>query len=184
MLRKIPGDYTRDQRDEMTAAALVGLFEGLKRYDPSKQSAKGKGKFSNYAMNWIRHEVMEWRAKNSRSLPIPRKAWNQYRNIEKRFAEDYGPEADIELATDQQLSEIEIEVMVGKPGSSGTGSHRGEKEPKAKKVQHAGAIRRGMKQTYLLDPDDHDSGTESAEDTFFKEEERDEEVRMVKTATR
>jgi DNA-directed RNA polymerase specialized sigma24 family protein len=164
-LRKIPGDYTRDQRDEMTAAALVGLWEGLARFD---HDAFPHVKFSNWALNWVRHEVMEWRAKNSRSLPIPRSAWNFARKLEAEWQLQNGPEADITTASDADLSDLSISVVR-------------EGRPVDVKVNYAGDVVRGMRQPYLLDPDKHDKNSaESAEDTYWAT--TNEETRMLDIA--
>lgn len=180
LLRKVPGDYTRDQKDEMTAAALVGLFEALKRYDPSKQATTGKRSFSNYALNWVRHEVYEWQAKNSRALPVPRKAWNYAKRIEEAWL-DENPGGDISMATDEELSAIELVVKRGTPGTApARGSQRGDKEDVAITVDYAGDIIRAKRQPYSYDPEYHPhETTASAEDVYFKDSDDAQALRIA-----
>lgn len=163
-LRNIPGVWTRDQRDEMTQVAYLGVWEALARWDTERGV-----KYTTYAMHWVRHEVYEWMAKNSRALPVPRQAWNFGRKLEEAYTGLHGPMADITRATDQELSEIEIPVV-----REGT--------PTTKNINYAGDIIRGKRAPYSLDPDDHDRETASAEDIFFAESDEAEEARTIRIA--
>ena len=150
-------NYTHEQRNELTQEAWVGVFEALKRWDPSKGV-----KFSTYAYHWMRHYVMEWVASNTRSLRLPRKSWHYALRLAEAW-EDQHPTRDIWEATDEEIRDLTI--FVERQGETVAMSFDGERG-----TLDAVDIVRALRQPYSLDPDSDDSrSTASAEEDFFEE---------------
>lgn len=153
------GDYSREEQDEVEQAAWIGVYEALERWDPSKGV-----KFNTYAMHWVRHEVYEWRAKNSRALPIPRRAWDYARKVEEGYKEKHGEDADIYTASDEELSSIEVTVV-----RDGREITRG--------LPYAGNLIRGRRASMSFDPELAPEGMKSlsAEEDYMNEHEHEDD---------
>lgn len=149
-------NYSREQRDEMTQAAWVGVFEALERWDPSKGT-----KFSTYALYWVRHEVMEYIARNSGGTAIPRRGWDYAHKIEQSYREKHGDDADIYKASDEELASIEVTVV-----REGREVTRG--------IPYAGRLIRGRIEAAQWDPA-HDRTSNSAEEVYMDEHEHEDD---------
>lgn len=149
IIRKIGGDYRMEQRYEMEQAGYIGVLTAMHRYEEDKGV-----KFNTYAYYWIRHEVMEWLAKNSGVLPMSRKAWNMAGRLEEVFYED---EDNASLTPsqvhDEDLASLEIEV-------------KRKGEPTSISVPSAGDIFRARQQPWLLS-DHKERSVQSAEEDYF-----------------
>ena len=99
-MEKVKGDYTHEQREEMVQAGWVGVFRALPGFDPTAGT-----KFSTWAFPWIKHELYEWMARNSGSVPMSRKAWNAARWVEKNIEPETHP-ADHNDATLAEISGV------------------------------------------------------------------------------
>lgn len=143
-MEKVRGDYTHEQREEMVQAGWVGVFRALPGFDPAAGT-----KFSTWAFPWIKHELYEWLARNSGSVPMSRKAWNAAKWVEKNIEPETHP-ADYNDAT---LSEV-----------SG--------------VPSAGAIIRARQAPFAISEDHDSADSRTTEDHIFEEweDERDRAV--------
>lgn len=156
-------NYERDQRDEMTQHAWLGVWTALEKFDPDKGV-----KFSTFAWEWMRHEVMEYISKNSGALPVTRKAWHFALLLDKAYEAKHGPGQDINTATNDEINSLEISV-------------NREGELVTMTAPNAAETIRARKSSYAFDPDaGHDAMAQSAEDEFFSEQ--TEENEMLETA--
>lgn len=145
-VRTIKGDYSRDQRNEITQAAWLGVAEALDRWDVTKDV-----KFNTYAHFWIRGEVNKWLAQNSGVLALPRTAWVDAGKVEAIVREKYGEEVPATEIPDALLAAMEITV--------------GDDSPR--RFASAGAAFRARQAPFITDPDWEPSTSYSAEDHFF-----------------
>ena len=146
-LRTIGGDYTPEQRNEMTQSAWLGVYEALGRWDGERDV-----KFNTYAHLWVKGEVQRWLAKNSGTIPLPRQAWADALSVEKEvLVKTENQKMPYEIP-DEILAEIELPA-----------------KGRAKKFASAGAAFRARQQPYEVDGDDKEwqGETASAEDEFF-----------------
>lgn len=149
-VRTIKGDYTRDQRNEITQSAWLGVAEALSRWDSSKEV-----KFNTYAHFWIKGEVNKWLAGNSGVLPLPRTAWVDAAKVEAQVRERFGEEVPATEIPDDLLASMEITTL---------------NADNPRRFKSAGAAFRARQQAYEPgDPDWEPSSTESAEDIFFRD---------------
>ena len=149
-LRRFPqSHFTRDQLNEMTQHAWLGVWTALGRFDVTKNV-----KFSGYAWYWMRHEVMEYIAHNVGSLPMPRSAWHNALLLENAFRLKYGDTAPIYEAADDIINALEVSVIR-------------DGEPVLIRVPHAADIIRARKSAFAM-ADWDSAGFSSAEDDFFE----------------
>jgi len=146
-VRTIKGDYSREQRNEITQAAWLGVAEALDRWDASKDV-----KFNTYAHFWIRGEVTIWLAQNSGVLSLPRTAWVDAGKVEAHIREQYGEEVAATEIPDSHLASIKL--------TSNTASRR---------FKSAGAAFRARQAPYATDPDWEPTSSGSAEDHYFED---------------
>lgn len=144
------GDYTREQADEIKQSAWLGVWLSLQNYDPEMGT-----KFSTYAFYYMVREIRQWMAKNSRALPLSRRAWEQARRIEEAYADEY-PEGDITTATDDELAALVIADT--------------DNMKLSRSVEQAGDIMRAKKAAYEMDPDLDARSSQSAESEYFETE--------------
>jgi len=147
-VRTIRGDYSRDQRNEITQAAWLGVAEALDRWDTSKDV-----KFNTYAHFWIKGEVNKWLAQNSGVLSLPRTAWVDAGKVEAVVRRKYGEETAATEVPDALLAAMEITA--------------GDDNPR--RCASAGAAFRARQAPFTTDPDWEPSSSESAEDLFFED---------------
>ena len=142
--------FTREQQDDMTQHAWLGVWTALDRFDVSKDV-----KFSSYAWYWMRHEVMECVARNAGSVPLPRKAWHFALLLEHAYHAKYGETSLLYEAPDEALNNLEVSVV--------RDGRRVEIT-----VPHAADIMRARKGSFGMQPEWDAADRSSAEDVFFK----------------
>lgn len=150
-VRTIRGDYTRDQRNEITQAAWLGVAEALDRWD-----AANDVKFNTYAHFWIKGEVNKWLAQNSGVLSLPRTAWVDAGKVEERLRDELGDSVLPHEIPDDTLATIEL------TGAASPTRH----------FKSAGAAFRARQAPFypdLTNPEWEPSAAESAEAIFFEE---------------
>lgn len=82
--------YNYDQaKSELIQAGYVGVMEAINRFDPDRESSS----FWSLAYFRIRHEVMEWLARNAGGIPMPRSAHRRLWHVKK--AERKGEDHDV-----------------------------------------------------------------------------------------
>jgi DNA-directed RNA polymerase specialized sigma subunit len=144
------GDYTRDQSDEIKQTAWAAVWLALETFDPEAGT-----KFSTWAYFYMMREITQWMAKNSRGIPLSRRAWEQSKRIEEAFYEVHGPDADPYAATDEQLAALEI---------SDTDNRK-----RTRTVEQAGDILRAKRAAFEMDPELDDRSSAPAEHDYFDE---------------
>lgn len=160
ILRRVGGTYTRDQRDEMTQAAYVGVVHAMHNFDPDNGA-----KFSYYAKRFIHGEVQLWLARNTGALPMPRVAWAYARGLEKVYKAIHGPGADINDASPEELGNLELDV------------NRQGGEQTSLRIPSAPDIFAARKPPSAeIDPESRATPSSSAEDQFFDDGQQAEEV--------
>lgn len=164
------GDYAWEEKDEIKQAAWLGAWLALEGFDPSM------AKFSTYAHYYMRREIFQWKAKNSRALPLSRRQWELSLRIEEAWITLHG-DRDIETATDAELRALTIADT--------------DDKGKTRSVEQAGDIMRAKRSAYEFDPDYGEaSQSGSAEDEYFEMQDADadalatiEEMREADTGT-
>ena len=110
--------YTADQQNDQEAAGRLGLWEAVQRYDPNHPVGKD---FRLVAWYRIRHEMEEWRARNTGAVPMPRSAWRQARTgttdhrVTRAASTPYPLEdtdQTVEAAEDTALSDLDDREML------------------------------------------------------------------------
>lgn len=102
--------YNDDQREEQEAAATLGLWEAVTRWDP--EHPKGKT-FKLVAWYRMRHHIDEWCARNSGAIPMPRAgAWSKGRQIDEEIAR-YASEHPGTQFPEDALGEEELDAITG-----------------------------------------------------------------------
>lgn len=144
-LRKIGGSYSPEQRDEMTQAAWVGVWDALGRWENDGR------KFSGFAYFYMKGEVQEWLAKNTGVLPLPRQAWAHARTIENIVLKDSNGEQMPYDLLDDELAEIRFGAT-------------------DRSVKSAGDLFRARRDAYTVSPDFEPRGAQAAEEDHFDEE--------------
>lgn len=142
------GDYTYEQGQELTQSAWLGVWIALPKFDPGVGT-----KFSTYAHYWMRNEIQQWMAKNSRALPLSRRQWINSMRIQAAFEELY-PDQLIENASDEQLAGLEISDY--------------DSLDKKVKIKHAGDIMRAKRSSVEIDVNMTENSAASAESDFFE----------------
>lgn len=151
-LRRIKGDYTPEQRNEMTQAAWVGVYEALDRWDPDAGV-----KFNTFAYYFYHGEVQLWLAANSGVIPLPRTAWADAHRIEKVVLERTNGERMPYELSDDELAAIEVIT-----------------DSKTKRFKSAGDAFRARQASYSVEtPEDAQRASQSAEEAFFEGREVD-----------
>lgn len=110
-LRRIKGDYTPEQRNEMTQTAWVGVYEALRRWDP-----EAGVKFNTHAYWWVHGEVQKWLAQNSGVISLPRQAWANVGRIEAAVLHQTNGEKMPYDLTDEELAEYAVRNRGGRFG--------------------------------------------------------------------
>lgn len=157
-LRSIKGSYTREQRDEMTQAAWMGIWEALGRWTNDGR------KFSGYAYFFMKGEVQDWLAKNTGVLPVPRQAWANARNIETIVVEETNGEKMPYDLHDDELADILFERDAGN----------------TRRVRSAGDLFRARRDAYVVDPNfEPRSMGNSPEDEHLDEEHNEDDDALL-----
>ena len=136
-------DGTVDDRadsDDMKAAAWLGVWVALEKFDASKGT-----KFSSYAYFWMRHELQQWMSKNTTALPLSSRAWKASKALREAWEKAH-PGRDFWEATDDELDALEVEIS------------------------HARELIDAKGTAVELDPDLDARSSQSAEADFFEEE--------------
>jgi len=145
--------FTREQQDDMTQHAWLGVWTALDRFDVSRDV-----KFSGYAWFWMRHEVMECVARNAGSVPLPRKAWHLALLLENAYRDKYGEASrPIYAAPDEAINNLEVSVVRDGRRIDIT-------------VPYAADIIRARKGAFWMQPEWDGAERSSAEDVFFKQD--------------
>ena len=147
------GDYSWEQKDDIKQTAWLGVWLALEGFDSTQ------AKFSTYAHYYMRREVFQWKAKNSRALPLSRRAWEQSLRVEQAYREKHGEHADIFAASDEELANLVIADT--------------DDKSKTRTVQQAGDIMRAKRASTEIDPDLDVRSNQSAEDEFFEMQDQD-----------
>lgn len=144
------GDYTYEQGQELTQSAWLGVWIALPKFDPGMGT-----KFSTYAHYWMRTEIQQWMARNSRALPLSRRQWINSMRLQAAFEELY-PDRLIENASDDELAALTI------------GDY--DSLDKMVTIPHAGDIMRAKRASVEIDVNMTENSAASAESDFFDEE--------------
>lgn len=149
-------DYSWDRQDEMKQAIWTGVWIAMGKFDATMDV-----KFSSYAHFWMRNEVQDWMAKNSRALPLSRRQWAVSLKLEAAWIKA-NPGRSIYDATDAELSALVITDI--------------DDPSKQRTVPQAGDIMRAKTNAHEFDSDFDSMGeTLSAEDQYFEETDNMEE---------
>lgn len=142
-------EYNWQESDDIKQQAWSGVWIALPSFDPDKGT-----KFSTWAHPFMRNEIHQWMARNSRGLPLSKRSWITSIRVEEAFNEAY-PGEDIFSASDETLAALQF----------------GGYDDKAKltTAPNAGDLIRAKKSSFGLDPDfDGVGSTQSAEDDHFE----------------
>ncbi len=145
-LKTIGGNYSRGQRDEMTQAAWLGVWDALGKWENDGR------KFSGWAYFYMKTEVSKWLAENTGVIPLPRQAWWNARTIENAVINASNGET-----MPYELGDEELAII-----ARGLPSRRG--------AATAGDTFRARRDAYVVDSDFEPRGAQAAEDDHFDEE--------------
>lgn len=83
-LREGHGRYNHEDREEIEQEAWLGLMDAVERYDANHPAGKPFWTVAGYR---ITEHIMQWQARNSGAVPLPKRQWTRAYQIDKALEE-------------------------------------------------------------------------------------------------